>query len=138
MNTQKKIILFYLGLLAFHIAHVFEEVWGRFWLLDAVFGLGWYLVSNWVLFCIPLALFYFILEGKRRAHVLGMVYAAIMILNGIGHNIATIITRRYFDGFAGGFTGIGLLLIGVPLLVILWKKVRSQTNVSLDSFSGEI
>ena len=128
MDTKKKIFLLYLALLAFHVAHVFEEVWGRFWLLDAVFGLGWYLVANWVLFCIPLALFYFILVGKHRAYVLGMVYAVIMILNGVGHNIATVVTGRYFDGFAGGFTGIGLVVIGVPLLVMLWKKVRSQTG----------
>jgi hypothetical protein len=92
--------------------------------MNAVFGLGWYLVANWILFCIPLAVFYFLLRGKRWAYTLAQIYAAVMILNGIGHNAATILTGRYFNGFAGGITGIGLLLAGMPLFYALWKAVR--------------
>jgi hypothetical protein len=124
MTDHDRIVPLYLCLLAFHIAHVFEEVWGRFFLLNAVFGLGWYLVANWILFCIPLAVFYFLLRGKRWAYTLAQIYAAVMILNGIGHNAATILTGRYFNGFAGGITGIGLLLAGMPLFYALWKAVR--------------
>ena len=112
----------YLLMLAGHVAHVFEETWGRFWLIGAVYGLGWFLAANWALFCVPVALFYFILRGKRWAYSLSMVYAGVMILNGIGHNTATLVTGRYFDGFAGGATGIVVALIGLPMIYTLRKE----------------
>ena len=112
----------YLLMLAGHVAHVFEETWGRFWLIGAVYGLGWFLAVNWALFCVPVALFYFVLHGKRWAFSLSTVYAGVMILNGIGHNVATLATGRYFDGFASGYTGIALVLIGLPLSYCLWKE----------------
>lgn len=126
MNTDKMIVPLYLSLLAFHVAHVFEEVWGRFFLMNAVYGLRWYLVGNWILFCIPVIIFYFILLQKPLAFKLGVIYTAIMILNGFGHNIATIVTGRYFDGFAGGFTGIGLVLVGIPLIIFLRRNMLAD------------
>jgi len=122
--NNSKIILLYLLMLVGHIIHFLEEIWGRFWLIDAFFGLGWFLVANWVLFCIPVIVFYFVLYEKRWAFYLSMIYAGIMILNGLGHNIATIVTGRYFGGFAGGYTGIGLLLIG-PLMIHYLRKGMS-------------
>ena len=107
MKTSPVIKLFLLMLVG-HVAHILEEVWGRFWLIQAVYGIGWFLILNWILFCVPVAVLYFVLQGKRWLCYLSMVYAGIMILNGVGHNVATIVTGRYFDGFAGGYTGIGL------------------------------
>ena len=120
------ILPLYLSLLAFHVAHVFEEVWGRFFLMNAVYGLGWYLVANWILLCIPLAILYLILLKKPLALKLGAIYTAVMILNGFGHNIATLVTGRYFDGFAGGFTGIGLVLVGIPLTIFLRRDILME------------
>ncbi len=109
-----------------HVAHVFEEAWGRFWLIDSFFfGLGWYLAGNLVLFCMPVVLFYFVIQDKKWALRLSIIYAGIMILNGIGHNIATIITGKYFGGFAGGFTGIGLVIIGTVMIYYLVKEIRT-------------
>lgn len=124
--SNSKIILFYLLMLVIHIAHVLEEIWGRFWLIDAFYGLGWFLVANWVLFFIPVVVFYFVLHEKRWAFYLSMIYAGIMILNGAGHNIATIVTGKYFGGFAGGYTGIGLLLIGPPIIYYLRKGMPAN------------
>jgi len=124
--NNSKVILFYLLMLTGHVAHILEEIWGRFWLIDAFFGLGWFLVTNWVLFCIPVVVFYFVLHEKRRAFYLGMIYVGIMTLNGVGHNIATIVTGRYFGGFAGGYTGIGLLLIGPPMIHYLRKEMPTN------------
>jgi hypothetical protein len=109
-----------------HVAHILEEIWGRFWLMDTSFGLGWFLVANWVLFCIPVIVFYFVLHEKRWAFYLSMIYAGIMILNGVGHSIATIVTGRYFGGFAGGYTGITLLLIGPPMIHYLRKGMPAN------------
>ena len=70
MNNDK-VVIFYLLMLINHVAHVFEETWGRFWILNKV-GLGLYLAINWVLFCIPVILFYFVLNNKRWAYKLSI------------------------------------------------------------------
>ena len=121
--TMNKVVPLYLALLAFHILHVFEEIWGRFWIMNQVFGLGLFLVVNWMLVCIPLAIFHFLWRGNRAARWLAMIYAVVMILNGVGHNVTTIVTGRYFGGFAGGISGIGLIVTGIPLLYQL-RAVR--------------
>ena len=126
MQHRKRLILLFLAMLLFHVAHVLEEIWGRFWIMEAIFGLGWFVLVNWLLFCIPVAIFYFILIGKRPAITLGIIYAAIMVVNGIVHNSATLITGRYFDGFAGGFSGIALMAVGIPLIVALRKGLKHE------------
>jgi hypothetical protein len=82
-----RVVLLYLLMLVCQIAHVFEEIWGRFWLMNTFRSLGLFLLANWVLFCIPVALFYFVLCERRWAYHLSMIYAGIMILNGLGHNV---------------------------------------------------
>jgi hypothetical protein len=52
-----------------------------------------------------------------------------MALQGVGHNFVTIITGRYFDGFAGGFTGIGLFIIGTLLAFYLYKGLKNKVIV---------
>jgi hypothetical protein len=119
---QSKVIPFYLLMLLGYIAHVFEEIWGRFWLLNKM-GLGWYLTGNGLLFCVPVVLFYFILNRRRWAYLFSLVYAGFMGLQGLGHAAATLMTGKYFDGFAGGYSGIGLLVISLPMILFLWKEM---------------
>lgn len=119
--VQRKIIFLYLLMLVGHFVHVFEEIWGHFWILNTI-GLKLYLTINVVLFCIPVVLFYFVLHKKRWAYKFSLLYVSLMGLQGIGHNVATIITGKYFDGFAGGFSGILLLIIALLLLYFLWKE----------------
>ncbi|MBU1936477.1 hypothetical protein KKG05_03695 [bacterium] len=118
---KDRIVLLYLLMLLAHLAHVFEEIWGGFIAINVLGSLGRFLALNWVLFCIPIVIFYFILREKRWAYYAGMFYAAIMILNGLGHNIMTIATGKCFGGFAGGFSGIALIIFGFFLLHVLWK-----------------
>lgn len=108
----------YLLMLAAHVAHILEETWGDFWLMDRLGASAW-VAANWVLFCVPVALFYFVLRGRRWAYTLSTVYAGVMIANGLGHNIATLVSRRYFDGFAGAYSGIALIVVGVPMIHLL-------------------
>jgi len=117
-----KAVFFYLLMLLAHLAHVFEEVWARFWILDKI-GLAGFLAINWVLFSIPVTLLHFILSRKRWAFQLGILYAAFMGVQGFGHNIATIVTGRYFDGYAGGFSGIAMIVISWPLVRHLIKEM---------------
>ena len=128
--NKNKVVIFYLLMIINHVAHVFEEVWGQFWILNKV-GLGIYLASNLVLFSIPVLLFYFVLNDKRWAYKLSIVYAGFMALQGIGHNVATIITGRYSDGFAGGFTGIGLIIIGIGMIYYLLRGIKTTQIFSL-------
>jgi hypothetical protein len=119
---KNKVLFFYLLMLLAHIAHVLEEVWGRFWILNKI-GLGVYLAGNAALFAIPIALLYGVMQRKRLAFQLSIVYAAFMGLQGIGHNVATIVSGRYHGGFAGGITGIAMLLISWPLIRQLIKAM---------------
>jgi hypothetical protein len=123
--NKNRIALFYLFMLLAHVAHVFEEIWGQFWLVKKI-GLGWYLAGNWILLSIPVVLFFFVLNDKKWAYILSAVYAGFMGLQGIGHNIATIITGRYFNGFAGGYTGIVLLIISLPMIYYLIKGIKTN------------
>lgn len=123
--VSNRLVILYLLMLLNHVAHIMEETWGRFWILNHI-GLGWFLTINWVLLCIPVILFYFVLNNKRRAYILSIVYAAFMAIQGIGHNVTTIITGKYFDGFAGGFTGIGLFIIGSALFYYLLKEIQTK------------
>ena len=123
--NKNKVIIFYLLLIVNHVAHVFEEVWGRFWILNEV-GLWIYLTINLVLFCIPVLLFYFVLNDKRWSYKLSIVYVGFMVLQGIDHNVATIITGRYTDGFAGGYTGIGLIIIGFAMIYYLLEWIHTN------------
>ena len=127
--NKNKVVVFYLLMLVGHVAHIFEETWGRFWLIDSTFGLGWFLVTNWVLFCIPVVFFYFVLNDKPWAYYMSMVYAGIMFLNGFVHNIATIVTGKYFSGFAGGYTGIGLIVIAPLMIYYLKRDMPKNRNV---------
>ena len=117
-----KAIFFFILMLLMHIAHVFEEVWGHFRAIDVMGGLGRFLIVNWILLSLVAFLLYFIIRGSRAAYNLGILYAAVMIVNGIGHNVATLVTGEYFGAFAGGFSGIGLILVGPPLIYYLQKE----------------
>lgn len=132
---KSRAVFFYLLMLLAHIAHVFEEVWARFWILQRI-GLAGFLAVNWVLFSIPVALLYFILHRKRWAFQLGILYAGFMGVQGLGHNIATIVTGRYFDGYAGGFSGIAMILISWPLARHLTKEMPERQGPAPDLHSA--
>ncbi len=126
-KIKNKSILYYLILIIFHVAHILEEAWGRFWMIDAIYGPGLFLFLNWILFCIPILLFYLFILDKKAGYCLSIVYALFMVLNGIGHNAATIITGKYFGGYAGGFSGIGLIIFGILLAVKLYKNISRKS-----------
>ncbi|MFX0060819.1 MAG: hypothetical protein ACFFC7_01390, partial [Candidatus Hermodarchaeota archaeon] len=90
--------------------------------------LGWFLIINWMLYCIPIIFFYFVLCEKRWGHQMGILYAGFMGIQGIGHNVATLITGTYFGGFAGGLTGIALTCISIPLIYYLLKTMPSKQS----------
>ena len=114
-------VIAFLSLLAFHVAHILEEILGGFVVLHRL-GLVPFAVLNWILFCIPVVLFYFWLVGRRWARRASVLYAGVMVLNGLGHNLLTLATGRYIDGYAGGFSGIGLAVSGIVLARSLLRE----------------
>ena len=124
-TNRDRVIALYLAMLAAHMAHVLEEVCGRFWIMDAVFGTGWFCAVNALLFCVPLAVFYYFLQGRKAAAYCALGYAAVMLLNGIGHNVMTLATGRYFRGYAGCITGAALICLSLPMMHYLGRMVRS-------------
>jgi len=121
--SRRKIIIFYILMLTAHIGHVIEEILGRFFLIEKVGGLPQFLLINIFLFFIVLFLFISVLKERLWSYRLSIIYAVIMIINGLGHNIATIISGKYYGGFAGGYSGIALVLIGSPLIYFIRKGI---------------
>ena len=125
MSPRNKIILAYLMLLLFTVAHQFEEAWGGFW-ISKVLGLGWFLAINWLLLCIPFTILYFILLEKRWAYYTGAIYGVFMTLNGAGHIILALVSGKYFDFAAGAVSGAALIIAGPILTYLLIKRARSR------------
>ena len=88
-----------------------------------------------MLFCIPVVLFFFVLNDKRWAYKLSLAYAGFMGLQGMGHVVGTVATGRNFGGFAGGYSGIGLLAISLPLIYVLWKEMPAAQGESVRDLS---
>jgi hypothetical protein len=118
-------IALYLCLLLFHFAHVLEEIYGQFQAIRYI-GLGWFMIINWLLLCIPVAILYYVIVGKRRAYYCGIIYTAVMIINGLAHNIGYFIFGQYYGGVAGSFTGLAFVIIGPILIYSLRKLLRSN------------
>ncbi len=124
-DRTRMTLLFALLLLA-HAAHVGEEAWGRLWLIDAFYGMERFLAGNVLLFAGAILLFDRTLQGDAWARRVSIAYAAFMAFQGIGHNVGTLVTGRYFGGAAGGFTGIALFAFGVPLVRELRAEMRAS------------
>ena len=78
-----------------------------------------------VLLALPLIVFFYILGNYRPAFLMGQIYAVVMVLNGLGHGLATLITGRYGE-FAGGVSGVGLIVFGLFAASSLQKVKKSR------------
>jgi hypothetical protein len=114
------------ALLVAHALHVGEEAWGRFWLVDAVFGLCLFLLLNLIGLLLVCGVFVALRRGLRWGFVVGACYAGFMALQGIGHGLAWLATDRYFGGFAGAITGVALAVLGTPLSLRLYRRMPGR------------
>mgnify|MGYP001590909522 CR=1 FL=1 len=118
----KKSILLFATLLFLQVMHILEEIFGNAWFIEDMYG-G---LRNFVLvmvmgFIISLFIFYFVVKNKKLAYPLSLVYASIVILDGLIHIIETLVLKKYFNGSAGLFTGIFFVIVG-PMLIYYFKK----------------
>jgi hypothetical protein len=114
----------YLVLIVLHVAHIFEEAWGHFFMIEILNSLGWFLIINWIIIACVALIFFFYLQGKRWSIYAGIVYASAMWINGLVHLAATAFTGRYLHGFAGAVSGCGLLVVAPFLVRSLLKELR--------------
>ena len=125
---NRKIILLFTILLFLHILHILEEILGRAWFIDIIYGgLKNFIILMVILFIIPLVFFYLALKKKKFSYYAIYIYAGIMIIDGLIHIVEFIIYRKYFNGSAGLFTGIGFVIVGIPLIYNL-KKENTLAN----------
>ena len=127
---MKKIILLLLLLLFLHLAHIIEEILGNAWFIEKVYGgINNFIIIMSVLYLISFLFFYLFIRNVRFSFYLIFIYIVILILDGIDHIIEIIVLRKYFDGAAGVFTGIGFIIIGFLSLYYLKKyKPYKQQN----------
>jgi len=112
----------YVLLLGGHALHVAEETWGHFRVMNMVGGTAPFLAINAVLFAIPVIFFISWRRGRRWAFWFSVVYAGFMAVQGLFHNLAWLVTGRYFNGFAGAVSGLWLIAAGVPLFFWLLEE----------------
>ena len=124
---MKRIIPLFFIMLGLQVAQVFEQIYGWFWGYQ-VLGTGLFLLINLAWYFVPLFLLYNLLKPKRWAFILSIVYASVMVVTGLGAFILLLITRDYYGGFAGAFSGLVIAIVGIPLLTEL-RRYLHTTNI---------
>jgi hypothetical protein len=124
MTATNSHIRWYLVLLALHLVHVVEEIYGRFFVLGALGGPGPFVLVNVILFAIPTVVLVLIWRGYRWALYAGVAYAVIMTLNGLAHIVGFLVTGRYMGMFAGAISGIAFLVVAPMLAAHLRRELR--------------
>lgn len=80
LTIQNRVLVLYLLTLIAHVGHMSEEFWGYRFLIDVFYRLDWFMSVNWLLFCVPVCLLYYVIRGKHWAFSLSILSAGIMIL----------------------------------------------------------
>ena len=117
-NTKRKVIILYIPILFIHLIHIIEEILGKAYFIESIYkGVGIFLTINLVLLIVSIGLFYFVIIRKPIAYYLSLLYVFIMILDGLDHII---------NNYPGLYTGIGFVIIGIPLIYHLNKEGKEN------------
>ena len=129
---MKKIILLLLLLLFLHLAHIIEEIFGNAWFIEKVYGgINNFIIIMSILYLISFLFFYLFISHVKFSFYLIFIYIAILIFDGFDHIIEILVLKKYFDGAAGVFTGIGFIIIGFLSLYYLKEyKLYKQLHNS--------
>ncbi len=119
MIKRKPVLVFAL-LLVTHLIHIIEEVMGNAYFIESLYkSLTNFLIINIILLVIPIILLYFVFLKKKIAYYFSIIYAGIMIVDGLDHVI------RWYAGFYSGFA---LIVLGVFLVYYLYKELKNPTE----------
>ncbi len=115
---RRRVLWIFSFLIAAHILHIGEEILGKASFIDSVYnGITHFLLINISLLLIPLILIYLVFLKKKFAHYLAFMYSIVMIIDGLDH-----LVRNY----AGIYTGVLLIILGVALIFYLVKELRNM------------
>jgi hypothetical protein len=119
---QRILVLSYLLMTLFQVYHKFEEIGGRAYKL--VGSLKKYLIAASVLVTLNVVSLSLIILDLQVGYIVGIVGAAISVLNGVVHLVGYVKTRSFYESIgAGVFTGIPLGIAGVVVLYQLMQGI---------------
>lgn len=122
-EMKSRLILLYILTLIAHQAQIFEELWDHSFLVTSL-GDNVYIMLNWVLFCIPLALLYFIFVDKKWAYYLAAVYSIIMMFQGVERIVMSFVQGTLVTTLPIVLTGALIYLIGIPMVYYIYKNIE--------------
>jgi|WetSurMetagenome_2_1015567.scaffolds.fasta_scaffold857781_1 hypothetical protein len=128
-EMKSRLILLYILMLIAHQAQIFEELWEHSILVTSI-GENVYVLMNWVLFCLPLALLYFIFIDKKWAYYLSAVYSIIMMFQGVERVVMSFVQGTLTATFPIVLTGAIIYLIGIPMVYYIYKNIKRISNQS--------
>jgi len=130
MDKSKAHIYWFVTLLVLHLAHVIEEIFGKFRAIEVMGSLTIFILVNIILLSIPVVILVYLWKERRWALYAGMAYAIIMGINGLGHIIGYAVTGEYIGFFAGAVSGIGMILVAPPLIISLRRALRCRSGLT--------
>ena len=122
-EMKSRLILLYIFMLITHQAQIFEELWDHSILVTSM-GENIYIILNWLLFCIPLLILFFVFIDKKWAYYLSGVYAIIMMFLGVERIVTSFVQGTLITTLPIVLTGAIIYLIGVPMVYYIYKNVE--------------
>jgi hypothetical protein len=138
-EMKSRLILLYILTLMAHQAQIFEELWDHTILVTSL-GENGYIILNWILFCIPLALLYFIFTDKKWAYYLSAAYALIMMFQGVERIIISFVQGNLDSTYPIVLTGAIIYLLGIPMVYYIYKNIEriGQQSTHLKRYKNYI
>ena len=118
-------------MLALRAGHLYEEITQSFFMVP-VLGMALFLTLNLILIGLIIWVLVGLYAAKRWGFYGALTWAAIEFANGIAHNVAPLIPCLSRLNWAGGATGLALLVIS-PLFALVARSYyaecrRAQTS----------
>ncbi len=122
-EMKSRLILMYILMLIAHQAQIFEELWDHSILVTSL-GEGGYIMLNWLLFCIPLTLLYFIFVDNKWAYYMSAVYTIIMMFEGVERIIMSLVQGALIATLPIVLTAVIIYMIGIPMAYYIYKNIE--------------
>lgn len=113
-----------------HQAQIFEELWDHSILVTSI-GENGYIMLNWLLFCIPLAMLYFIFVDNKWAYYLSVIYTIIMMFLGVERIVMSFVQGDLTTTFPLVLTGAIIYIIGIPMVYYIYKNIERIDHQSM-------
>ena len=129
-EMKSRLILMYILMLIAHQAQIFEELWDHSILVTSL-GEGGYIMLNWLLFCIPLTLLYFIFIDNKWAYYVSAAYTIIMMFEGVERIIMSLVQGTLITTLPIVLTAVIIYIIGIPMVYYIYKNIERIDHQSV-------